>query len=128
MEVPFANWGALAEAVRAEMAAWRASHPKATLAEIETALDSCMYRARAQMLTDIAQASPLADLATLPTEQRPLCPDCGRPLQARGAKTRQGANRGRVRSGPHPLRSRLPCLPSRAFPPWMTNSVCCRAV
>jgi len=88
MDAAFAQWGPLSEAVRAEMAAWRRRHPHATLTEIETALDACLHRLRAQMLTDLAQASPLTDVAALPPAERPVCPQCQQPLQARGTKTR----------------------------------------
>jgi hypothetical protein len=84
----FAHWGALSEAVRAEMAAWRRTHPRATLTAIETALDAALHRLRAQMLADLAQTSPLADLPTAPPDLRPPCPACQQPLQARGRKTR----------------------------------------
>ena len=83
-----AKWGPLSEQVNAEMAAWRRSHPRATLTEIELALDACLHRLRAQMLTDLAQASALSDLPALPVGERPTCPKCNQPLQARGSKTR----------------------------------------
>jgi hypothetical protein len=88
MEVLFAQWGPLSEAVRVEMIVWRRSHPHATLTEIETALDACLHRLRAQMLMDLAHTSPLTDVAALPPAERPRCPQCQHPLQARGAKTR----------------------------------------
>lgn len=83
-----AKWGPLSEAVNAQMSAWRRQHQRATLTEIETALDECLHRLRAQMLSDLAQASPLSDLALLPSEEKPTCPDCGQVLHARGQKTR----------------------------------------
>jgi hypothetical protein len=88
MESTFAHWGPLSAAVLAEMAAWRQEHPHATLAEIEAALDACLTRLRAQMLQDLALTSPLADLPALPQRERPRCPTCQRPLQARGSHTR----------------------------------------
>lgn len=86
-ELP-AKWGPMSEAMNEQMSAWRRAHPRATLSEIETALDECMHRLRAQMLTDLAQTSPLSDLAEMPSRERPTCPECGQLLQARGLKTR----------------------------------------
>lgn len=83
-----AKWGPLTDQVNAEIAAWRREHPSATLTEIELALDACLHRVRAKMLTDLAEASPLSELAALPTDQRPRCPKCDQSLQARGSKTR----------------------------------------
>lgn len=83
-----AKWGPLSDQVNAEMAAWRHSHPRATLTEIEIALDACLHRLRAQMLSDLAQASPFSDLPTLATDERPRCPQCDQTLQSRGSKTR----------------------------------------
>lgn len=82
------QWRPSSEALLEEMAAWRAAHPRASLAEIETALDAAVYRLRAQMLQDLALASPLADLPTVPPSARPTCPTCARPYHARGAQTR----------------------------------------
>ena len=83
-----AKWGPLSAHVNAEMAAWRRHHPHATLTELELALDACLHRLRAQMLADLAQASALSDLPGLPPAERPTCPQCHLPLQARGSKTR----------------------------------------
>ncbi len=88
VDTRFAEWGPLSDEVISEMSEWRRLHPRATLTEIETALDACLHRLRAQMLSDLAQSSPLADLAALPPAERPHCPSCGVPLQARGRKTR----------------------------------------
>lgn len=82
------QWRPSAEALFQELAAWRQAHPRATLAEMEAALDTVVHRLRAQMLQDLALASPVADLATMPGAERPTCPTCGEPLRARGVKTR----------------------------------------
>ena len=79
-----ARWGALSEAVQKEMKTWRLQHPRATLSEMETALDEQLDRQRARMLEDMALASEVADLSLMPPEERPTCPDCGAPLGSRG--------------------------------------------
>jgi ribosomal protein S27AE len=75
------------EVIRA-MKEWRRQHPKATFREIESALDGELARLRAEMLRDLALASPQADLTQTPAAERPTCPSCGAPLQAQGPQPR----------------------------------------
>jgi hypothetical protein len=82
------SWHRMTEEIMAGMREWRLHHPKATLREIEHELDSRWARVRARMLEDMALASAAADWAATPTGQQPTCPDCGVPLQLRGADTR----------------------------------------
>lgn len=90
MEADFdARWRALSEAVQSEMKAWRLAHPRATLTEMEEALDERLDRLRACMLQDMALASEVADLGVIPPERRPLCPHCGTPLAPRGKGERR---------------------------------------
>ncbi len=74
--------------ILAEMDAWRATHPSATLTEIEAVLDERLSALRRQMLQDTITKSPHADWSQLPLEQRPNCPSCGVPLQPRGKRRR----------------------------------------
>src|SRR5437660_4988740 len=67
---------------------WRTAHPRATFAEIETALDERLQRLRAQMLADTALASATADLPALAPSERPTCASCATVLEARGQQTR----------------------------------------
>ncbi len=67
---------------------WRRQHPKATLQEIEAALDEQLARLRAEMLRDLALTSSKADLTQTSPAERPTCPSCGAPLQAQGTQTR----------------------------------------
>ncbi len=57
-----AVWNNLAQEVMSGMKEWRLQHPKATLREIEVALDERLGRLRARMLEDVALASAAADL------------------------------------------------------------------
>jgi YgiT-type zinc finger domain-containing protein len=75
-----AGWRELSEDVVTGMAEWRAQHPKATLDQIETALDERLGGLRARMLQDAALASEATDLRETPTAERPRCPQCGTPL------------------------------------------------
>lgn len=81
------DWMRLFEEVDAGMRQWRREHPRATLTEIERALDERWARARAQIVSDMAQASPAADFGGAGAA-RPPCPDCGALVQARGKHPR----------------------------------------
>lgn len=83
-----ARWQQLAEEVMVGMKEWRLQHPRATFGEIEAALDEGLARVRARMLQDVALASAAADVTSIRPEQRPPCPQCGHPLEARGQETR----------------------------------------
>lgn len=83
------RWQQLSQEVISGMAEWRTQHPRATLREIEEAVDQRLERLRAQMLQDTALTSPAADWAGQPNNERPLCPQCGTPLQARGKQSRK---------------------------------------
>ena len=84
-----AHWHILAEDAITGMAEWRLPHPTATLREIETAIDDHLAAMRARMLQDAALASAATDLAGQPAAARPVCPDCGHRLEARGPEVRR---------------------------------------
>ena len=84
-----AQWRALSEEILSGMKEWRMQHRRATLSEMEAALDERLARQRAQMLSDMALASKVADLSEVPMEERPTCPECGKPLVSRGKERRQ---------------------------------------
>lgn len=69
------------------LARWRAAHPDATLAEIEHAVDAQLSATRAALITE---------LATTGVDPRPVCPDCGTPLQrvGTGSRTLRTAHEG----------------------------------
>jgi hypothetical protein len=84
-----ARWQEETAAILTGFKEWRQAHPRATLAEIEAALDSRWAVARARLVEDAALASAQADLRALPPEARPRCPDCGVAMEARGAEVRR---------------------------------------
>ena len=45
-------------AIAADLRDWRCAHPVATLTEIEQVLDSCLDKARAGLLAEVAVTSP----------------------------------------------------------------------
>jgi uncharacterized protein with PIN domain len=83
------RWNELAEEVMTGMKEWRLQHPKATLREIERALDERLAKMRARMLQDAALASAVADIQSATDEERPVCPECGAKLESRGKQERQ---------------------------------------
>lgn len=82
------RWSELGRVAMQAVQQWRLSHPKASLAEIEQALDEQMGRLRARMLEDLAQASAAAHLAE-PTAERSRCPQCDEELISRGQQVRE---------------------------------------
>lgn len=88
------DWRALSDEVLSGMKEWRLAHPRATLREIEAALDERLIRLRARLLADAALASTAAEWKTGTGEPVPVCPTCGTPLQARGAHGRDLQTQG----------------------------------
>ena len=85
------HWKAQGEEALATVAQWRVAHPKATLAEIEQAVDEQMNRLRAQMIGQAAQASTAAGSEA---SQGLVCEQCGQALQARGRARRRWQTQG----------------------------------
>jgi uncharacterized protein (UPF0212 family) len=83
------RWEQLADEVLTGMKEWRLQHPRATLTEMERALDERLARVRARMLEDMALASTAADWKEAQKGSRPMCPHCGVPLESRGQAGRR---------------------------------------
>jgi len=81
-----ARWRELAEAVFIGLQEWRLQHPKATLREIEAALDERLSGVRARLLQDVALASAARDVSG--AGERPRCASCGEAVEARGRHSR----------------------------------------
>src|SRR2546428_10627192 len=82
------SWEALSAEILTGMREWRLSHPKATMREIEAALDERWYRLRARMLQDVALQSAAADWKDSQA-MPPVCAVCGTRLILRGKRSRQ---------------------------------------
>ena len=82
------DWASLSDDILSGVYEWRIQHPKATLTQLEVAIDERLARLRTKMLQDAALATPAADWRDAPPEERPLCPDCQTPLQPRGSQPR----------------------------------------
>jgi len=83
------RWEKLSEEVLSGMKEWRLQHPRATLREIEAALDERLARMRARMLEDMALASRAANWKEAARELKPVCARCGAPLVSRGQGQRR---------------------------------------
>jgi hypothetical protein len=77
------QWNDLAAEILSGMKEWRLQHPRATLNEIEAALDERLARLRARMLEDAALASSAANWGE-GQEGPPLCPQCDKPMERYG--------------------------------------------
>ena len=82
------QWQHEVDLVMTGMKEWRQQHPRASLREIEAALDERLAKMRARMLQDLALASAAAQVSAAPEAERPRCPTCGGPLEARGEEER----------------------------------------
>jgi len=110
-----ARWAAVLERIQEELAEWRTSHPKATLAEIEAAVEERLGLARAQLVEELALASAAAQVGG--GGERPSCPECGHALESRGLQDRHvtvaGNRTVRLRRG----YARCPACGAGLFPP-----------
>lgn len=86
-ELPEPTWEALSAEILSGLREWRLQNPKATLREIEEALDERWYRLRARMLHDVALQSTATDWQDS-TAERPTCRVCGTALILRGKRKR----------------------------------------
>ncbi len=67
--------------VKPALAAWRAEHPRATMREIEDAVEEQVAKLRAEFLAELAHQSQAAEDAH--------CEQCGGPLTLRGRRRRR---------------------------------------
>ena len=83
------NWSEVVEGVILEIKEWRKEHPRATLTEIEAAVDGLWAKARAQLIQDLALASEARTISHEGGESWSRCPECGGQLESRGEKVRR---------------------------------------
>lgn len=111
------RWEQLAHEVFTGMREWRLAHPRATLTEIELALDARLATVRARMLRDVALASAAADVHTTPPSERPACPACGHALTAHGMEERTLTTQGDQSITLRRSRAVCPACGTGLFPP-----------
>jgi hypothetical protein len=83
------RWKKSFQQVSAEVSEWRVEHPRASLTEIEQAVDGKLAKVRREMIEELAMESQLRDIKGLTAEERPKCPGCGQPMVANGKQKRQ---------------------------------------
>lgn len=76
------------------LAAWRAEHPRATMWEIEGAVEEELAKVRAELIEELAEKSALRDVGSLDSAARPRCATCGSTLRARGQQSRTLRDKG----------------------------------
>ena len=79
------GWAGVGQEVEQELRAWRVAHPRATLTEIESAVQAGLRRLQARYLEDLVQASEAATWRTSPPAERPACARCGAGLEPVGS-------------------------------------------
>ena len=79
---------------RPALAEWRAAHPRATMWEIEGAVEEQLAKVRAELIEELAQKSAVREMGRLAKEERPRCEQCGSALRARGQQTRTLQGKG----------------------------------
>ena len=112
------RWRELSGQVGAEMAAWRAEHPRATWREIEAALDERWRAVRARLLKEAAEASRAADLKEAGAQGEAVpCPECGQGLRERGRRQRHVTTEGQQVIGLERSYGVCPACGTGHFPP-----------
>lgn len=111
------RWQELAEEAMSGMKEWRLTHPRATLSEIEAALDERLARVRARMLEDAAQVSAAANIAGAGEAERPRCPECDEVLKEQGQEARQVTTAGNQAINLRRSYGLCPRCGARLFPP-----------
>ena len=79
---------AAVEGAHADLMRWRAAHPRATLTEIELAVEAAVQRLRARYLAEVVATAPVAEGPTAAPDPSPGCPHCGGAVRARGRRGR----------------------------------------
>lgn len=111
------RWNALAADVMIGMKDWRVAHPRATLREIEAALDERLARMRARMLEDLALASAAADWDGTPESAHPVCLQCGQTLARESRHTRRLQTQGGQELALERRYATCPACGTGLFPP-----------
>lgn len=108
-------WLKEAQQVFDQMAAFNSSHPHATWAETEAAVDGALSGLRRDMLAASVQDHALADFRD--AKERPSCSHCGSPLHANGQVIRKVLTQGDEVVEVERTRGRCPACGAGIFPP-----------
>ena len=99
----------LMDQVRRDLAAWHATHPRATFAEMESAVEERIRLVRAALLQERASATRQDD--------HPACPSCGATMQPRSESTRTVVTHGEEAVGLERTYVVCPVCGTGLFPP-----------
>ena len=121
------GWNQAAEGAMLEIRNWRKQHPRATLSEIEAAVDGHWAKVRARLIQEAALASEAKDIGHQGGDSCSRCSECGGQLESRGEKVRKLSTSHDQRIELRRSYGSVPRLRDGDFPPWMRNWVCCRA-
>src|SRR5713101_4692392 len=108
-------WHEIGAQVFEEMNDWRREHPRATLAQIEAAVENRLDSLRAELIEQEIAVRAQAEAAG--GSEQPTCATCGRPMEARGTRERSVTVQG---NRPVRLRRRYmvcPVCDTGHFPP-----------
>lgn len=78
------GWDLTGRAVAQEVAAWRRAHPRATLTEIELAVEAAVSRLQGRLVEELANGAGAEE-----PPERPVCAQCGAPMGRRGRRKRE---------------------------------------
>ncbi len=111
----------LSDEIIGEMQAWNASHPKATLLEIEVKARDLISQLEARLIEDSALERERDEWSQREESERPTCPTCQpAPPVAGQARPTVTSNRRQSHSPGKNLRH-LSQMRHRVFPPSMSN-------
>ena len=111
------DWSQAAEGVMLEIRDWREQHPRATLTEIEAAVDGLWAKVRARLIQEVALASEAKDIGRQRGDSCSRCSECGRRLESRGEKVRKLSAHHDQLIELRPSYGRCPVCETRVFPP-----------
>ncbi len=109
------QWQQKSQEVSHAIAQWRQAHPKATLAEIESAVDEQMNHLRARLIEEVAQMQQTSHEPREASAQ--VCPHCGERMQRRGKRQRRLQTQGGQQVTLHRQYHRCPGCGYSFFPP-----------
>ena len=97
------------EGVERDLRRWRSTHPHASFAEIEAAVEEQVRKVRAQLLEDTVAAGF--------HDEQPTCPHCGTRMQPRTQADRQVVVQGDEAVQVHGAYVTCPACGTGLFPP-----------
>ena len=82
------TWQQMSMEILTDVKEWRKVNPRATYVQIEEEVHKRMMQLEARLIQEAAEESPSREWGRGSKHEAPLCPECARPLQARGKQKR----------------------------------------